>query len=57
MDNMRVAPILDKMKENRFRQLSHLLRRKESEAIRIVKKIYLEKKSGQNFITCYVIKN
>lgn len=40
--NIGVALIVDKMRVNRFRWLDHVLRRKVSQAARLVKGIYVE---------------
>ena len=41
-----VASIVDKMRENRLRWLGHVLRREETEAVRLVKEMYVYGKRG-----------
>ena len=42
-----VASIVDKMRENRLRWLGHVLRREETEAVRLVKEMYVDGKRGR----------
>lgn len=41
-----MAPIGDKLRENRLRGLEFVLMREETELVRVVKKIYIEENKG-----------
>lgn len=38
------ASIVDKIKENRFRRLNHVLKREQTKAAKLAKEIYVDKK-------------
>ena len=42
-----VASIVDKMRENRLRWLGHVLRREETEAVRLVREMHVVGKRGR----------